>query len=55
MGQDKNARIEREEAQRRAAENDGRRCSRCGAVIPYGTDLDPSRVCVYCIKATEDD
>ena len=55
MGRDKQDRIEREWAQRRAAEDDGRRCLRCSAVIPYGTDLGPDGICAYCVKATEDD
>ena len=55
MGRHKQDRIEREEAEHRAAESDGRRCPYCSAVIPYGTDLGPDGVCAYCRKAMEDD
>ena len=54
MGREKEEQIEREEARRRQAESDGRRCDYCGAVIPYGTDRQ-SGACPACVGAMRDD
>ena len=55
MGYEKETRIEREEAQYRAAERDDRRCPYCVAVIPYGTDLGPHSECPACVGALKQD
>lgn len=55
MGRHKQDRIEREEAERRAAESGGRRCLYCSSVIPYGTDLGPNGECPKCVDTLKDD
>ena len=55
MGREKDAQIERQESQYRAAERDGRRCPYCAGVIPYGTDPGPNGECPACVGALKDD
>ena len=55
MGGDKNARIERQEAEHQAAERDGRLCPYCSAVIPYGTDPGPHGECPACVGPLKND
>ena len=55
MGRHKQDQIEREEAERKAAESYGRRCPYCSAVIPYGADPGPHGECPACVGALKDD
>ena len=55
MGREKHEKIEREEAEYRLAERDGRGCPHCGAVIPYGTDVGEYGECPACVGALKDD
>ena len=46
MGRHKEELLLREEARHAAAERDGRRCSVCGEVVPYGEDMQ-NGMCLY--------